>query len=230
MKICIITGASRGIGKAIALRLAASGSHLYLLGRDKKALEKVHKQIEERGAKGTTLVCDFSQPESLEILCEKIEAPRIDLLVNNAGMAVVKPFEQLTLEEWNRTFAVNVTAPFFLLKQLIDKFSSGASVVNILSVAARTGYPQWSSYCMSKFALDGFARSVREELRPRNIRVINIYPAATDTDLWNKVPGDWPRETMMSADEVAAAVEFALGRPASILVEDITIGNSGESP
>lgn len=229
MKTCIITGASKGIGKAIALRLAASGIHLYLLGRDQKALETVRQQVEERGARGTTLMCDLAQTDSLEMLCESIEAPRIDLLVNNAGIAVVKPFEQLTLEDWNRTFAVNVTAPFFLLKQMSSKLSKGASVVNILSVASRTGFPEWSSYCMSKFALDGFARSVREELRPRNIRVINIYPAAIDTDIWNNIPGEWPRDKMMSPDEVAAAVEFALARPASVMVEDITIGNSGES-
>lgn len=229
MKTCIITGASRGIGKAIALRLAASGSHLYLLGRDQKALESIRRQIEKRGARGTILMCDLAQTDSLKKLCEKIDAPRIDLLVNNAGMAVVKPFEQLTLDDWNRTFAVNVTAPFFLLKQMSSKLSNGASVVNIISTAARTGFPEWSSYCMSKFALDGFARSVREELRPRNIRVINIYPAAIDTDIWNNIPGEWPRDKMMSPDEVAAAVEFALARPASVMVEDITIGNSGGS-
>lgn len=229
MKTCIITGASKGIGKAIALRLAANGSHLYLLGRDQKALESIRRQIEERGARGTTLMCDLAKTDSLRKLCEKIDAPRIDLLVNNAGMAVVKPFEQLTLDDWNRTFAVNVTAPFFLLKQMSSKLSNGASVVNILSTAARTGFPEWSSYCMSKFALDGFARSVREELRPRNIRVINIYPAAIDTDIWNNIPGEWPRDKMMSPNEVAAAVEFALARPASVMVEDITIGNSGGS-
>src|SRR5438045_6962040 len=73
----------------------------------------------------------------------------------------------------------------------------GASIVNILSIAAKTGFPNWSAYCMSKFALEGFFQSTREELRERKIRVINIYPAATDTNIWNSVEGDWPRGKMI---------------------------------
>lgn len=78
---------------------------------------------------------------------------------------------------------------------------------------------------MSKFALEGFFQSIREELRERKIRVINIYPAATDTDLWNRVEGDWPRDRMISADEVAVAVAFALSRPADVALENISLSN-----
>jgi len=229
LKQYIITGASKGIGRAIALRLAANGIHFYLVGRDSKALDSTLEEVEKSGARGTIIECDFAQTESLAQLCKKIDSSQIDLLINNAGMAVVKPFEEITLEEWNKTFAVNVTAPFMLLKNLNKRLHAGASVVNILSIAARTGFPHWSSYCMSKFALDGFTRSVREELRPRGIRVINIYPAATNTEIWEGLPGDWPRDKMMSPEEIADAVQFALERPASVLVEDITIGNTSGS-
>ena len=77
---------------------------------------------------------------------------------------------------------------------------AGASIVNILSIAAKTGFANWSSYCMSKFALEGFSQSIREELRPRGIRVLNIYPAATDTEIWEPIEGNWPREKMMSSE------------------------------
>ena len=80
---------------------------------------------------------------------------------------------------------------------------------------------------MSKFALEGFSQSLRAELRDHKIRVINIYPAATDTDIWNAVEGDWPRDQMISANEVAAAVAFALAQPPDVLVENITLGNLG---
>ena len=80
---------------------------------------------------------------------------------------------------------------------------------------------------MSKFALEGFSQSVRAELRDHKIRMINIYPAATDTDIWNAVEGDWPRERMISANNVAAAVAFALAQPPEVLVENITLGNLG---
>jgi NAD(P)-dependent dehydrogenase (short-subunit alcohol dehydrogenase family) len=104
---------------------------------------------------------------------------------------------------------------------------AGANIVNILSVAAKNAFSGWSAYCMSKFALDGLMRAVREELRERGVRVINIYPAATDTEIWGAVEGTWPREKMMPASEVAEAVAYALARPMSVLVEDVTLGNLG---
>jgi NADP-dependent 3-hydroxy acid dehydrogenase YdfG len=103
---------------------------------------------------------------------------------------------------------------------------SGSSIVNILSVAAKTGFPGWSSYCMSKFALEGFSQSVREELHEHKIRVINIYPAATNTEIWNNVEGDWPRNKMISAEQVASAVVYALSRPADVAVENITLSSA----
>jgi short-subunit dehydrogenase len=119
-----------------------------------------------------------------------------------------------------------VTAPFILIQMLAGCMQAGDSIVNILSVAAKTGFPSWSSYAMSKFALEGFSQSVREELRPRGIRVINIYPAATATEIWNGVEGNWPREKMMSANDVAEAVRYALAQPPSLAVESIALGNT----
>ncbi len=131
-------------------------------------------------------------------------------MINNAGVAVVKPLDQITLQEWQTIFAVNVTAPFLLTQRLLPMMPSGASIVNILSVTAKTGFPSWSAYCMSKFALEGFSQSVREEVRPRGIRVLNIYPAATNTEIWNAVEGEWPREQMMLPEEIGDAVAYAL--------------------
>jgi NAD(P)-dependent dehydrogenase (short-subunit alcohol dehydrogenase family) len=132
----------------------------------------------------------------------------------------------VSVDEWLTTLAVNVTAPFILTQKLAPQMRSGASIVNILSVAAKTGFPGWSSYSMSKFALEGFSQAIREELRPRGIRVINIYPAATATEIWNGVEGDWPREKMMSAQEVADAVSYALSRPANVAVENLTVAST----
>jgi short-subunit dehydrogenase len=120
---------------------------------------------------------------------------------------------------------VNVTAPFLLTQKLLPIMPAGSTIVNILSIAAKTGFPNWSSYCMSKFALEGFSQAVRAELRPRGIRVLNVYPAATATEIWNGVEGDWPREKMLSADEVANAVAYALSRPSQVAVENITLQN-----
>lgn len=227
MKYSLITGAGRGIGKAIALRLASPENHLYLTARSKDQLEEVASEIKKKGGKASVIEADLSEPKKIKEITSAIDSKKIDLLVNNAGMAVVKPFEELSLDDWQRTFSVNVTAPFLLLQQLLPRMTANSTVVNIISVASKTGFPQWSSYCMSKFALDGFARSVREELRPRGIRVINIYPGAVDTEIWADVPGEWTRDKMMSADQIAASVEFAIKRPQAVLIEDITIGNTG---
>lgn len=223
----LITGASRGIGRAIAEKLAAPGIELLLHGRDQEALVEVYTEIEQHGAQGEIMVCDLADAAAIEKMLHKIGDTPLDALINNAGISVVKPFDQLSLEEWRLTLAVNVTAPFVLTSRLAKHIPAGGAIVNVMSVAAHTAFPGWSSYCMSKFALEGFSRSVREELRAKKVRVINVYPSATDTEIWDDVPGDWPREKMLSPEEVAEAVAYALSRPAAVAVENISVGNVG---
>ena len=227
MERFFITGASRGIGRAIALKLAAPGRALILHGRDQEALVEVFTEVEAAGAKPSILTADLSRPEEIRALVEKIGDEPLHALINNAGIAVVKPLEDISLEEWQDTVDINVTAPFLLTQKLAPLMPGGAAIVNILSVAAKSGFSGWSSYCMSKFALEGFSQSVREELRPRGIRVINVYPAATATEIWDDVEGDWPHDRMLPANEVAEAVAYALARPADVLVENISIGRQG---
>ena len=226
LKRILITGASRGIGRAIAEKLGAAGTSLLLHGRDRAALAETHRVVERNGAKTTDLLYDLEDPAQVSAMADAIGAEAVDTVVHNAGIAVVKPFHEVSLEEWQRTLAINITAPFLLTQRLAKHMKHGASIVNILSIAAKTGFPGWSAYSMSKFALEGFSQAVREELRPRGIRVINIYPAATNTDIWNSVEGDWPRDKMMSAEEVADAVSFALARAPGVAVENITLSST----
>jgi short-subunit dehydrogenase len=225
MKRYLITGASRGIGRAIAKKLAAKGVELLLHGRDTVALAQTRKAVESECARVTLLIHDLATPRGVSDLIAEVGSEPIELLVNNAGIAVVKLFTEITSIEWEQTIGVNITAPFLLSQHFAPRMPPGSSIVNILSVAARIGFPNWSAYCMSKFALEGFSRCVREELRERKIRVINVYPAATDTDIWGQIEGQWPRQRMMSATQVADAVAFALARPADTLVESITLSS-----
>ncbi|MBU0983401.1 MAG: SDR family oxidoreductase [candidate division Zixibacteria bacterium] len=227
MQRYLITGASRGIGRAIALKLAAPDRKLFLVGRDQEALVEVFTEVEAAGATPEILVCDLTSPQALEDMVSTLGDEPLDLLVNNAGTATVKPYDDVTLEEWQDALALNVTAPFLLTQKLAPRMPAGASIVNILSVAAKTGFPGWSSYCACKFALEGFSQSIRAELRDKGVRVINVYPAATATDIWDEIDGDWPRDKMMAPEETAEAVAYALSRPASVLVEDITVGGLG---
>ena len=225
MKRYLITGASRGIGRAIAEKLAAPDCTLVLHGRDREALAQTCESVEAKSARAIILCYDLRDPDAIGKMVDDIGTSSLDGLIHNAGIALVKPLEAITLEEWQTTIAVNVTAPFLLTQKLLPNMSAGSTIVNVLSIAARTGFPNWSSYCMSKFALEGFSQAVREEVRSRGIRVLNIYPAATSTEIWKGIEGEWPREKMLSAHQVGEAVAFALSRPSDVAMENITLQN-----
>jgi 3-oxoacyl-[acyl-carrier protein] reductase len=226
VKRYLITGASRGIGRAIALKLVAPDVTLLLHGRDTVALAETCRAVEKNGAKTAKLIHDLANFRGIDDLVAEVGHKPIDLLVNNAGIAVVKPFAEVTREEWEQTIGVNVTAPFFLIQHYAPRMRPDSSIVNILSIAAKTAYPNWSIYCGSKFALEGLSSGIREELRSRKVRMLNVYPAATDTEIWNAVSGDWPREQMMSASDVADAVAYAISRPTAVTIENITLSNT----
>jgi NAD(P)-dependent dehydrogenase (short-subunit alcohol dehydrogenase family) len=225
MKRYLITGASRGIGRAIAEKLAANDVQLLLHGRDTVALAEVCDSINDRCARVVRLIHDLAVPSGISDLIDQVGKNPVDLLVNNAGVAIVKPFCEVTSIEWEQTVGVNITAPFLLMQHFAPHMPPGSSIVNILSIAAKTGFANWSAYCMSKFALEGCSQCVREELRDRRIRMINVYPAATDTHIWSQIEGKWPRHKMISPEEVASAVAYTLSRPANVALENITISS-----
>ena len=225
-KRILITGASRGIGRAIAEKLAAPDVTLLLHGRDTVALAETCKSVQSQCAGVIKLIHDLATEKGVSNLISQVGGDPLDVLINNAGIAIVKPFREITPDEWNQTFGVNVTAPFLLMQRFVGQMPPGSSIVNILSIAAKTGFANWSAYCMSKFALEGFSQSVRDELREHRIRVLNIYPAATNTEIWDDVTGDWPREKMISAEEVACAVAYAVSRPDNVAVENVTLSNA----
>lgn len=229
MKSILVTGASRGIGRSIAVKLADDYNDIYIHGRDEKALLETENRIKNDNNKIYKRLFDLSKPEQTVELAKSIDSEGLDVLVNNAGIAVVKDFFDVTLEDWERTINVNITAPFLLVKELYRKIPEGGSIVNILSTASKQIYSGWSSYCMSKFGADGLMRTIREELRERKIRVINIYPSATATDIWESVPGEADLSKMMSPDDIGDAVKAALDLPANSVMEDIILRVTSES-
>jgi len=225
MKRYLITGASRGIGRSIAEKVAASDVELLLHGRDTVALAEVCNAVKDRCAQVVRLIHDLAVPSGVSDLIHEVGRNPVDLLVNNAGIAVVKPFCEITPVEWEQTVGVNITAPFMLMQHFAPHMPPGSSIVNILSIAARDGFANWSAYCMSKFALEGLSQCVREELRDRKIRVINVYPAATDTNIWSQIEGKWPRHKMISPEDVASVVAYALSCPTDVTLDGINISS-----
>src|SRR5205085_6695891 len=112
------------------------------------------------------------------------------------------------------------------LQHFAPRMPPGSSIVNILSIAAKTAYPNWSVYCGSKFALDGLSAAIREELRSRKVRMLNIYPAATNTDIWNAVAGEWPREQMMSAVDLVCRLLLEKKKQPTVVIDNITLSNT----
>ena len=153
MKRNLITGASRGIGRAIAEKLAGSDVELLLHGRDTVALADVCNEVKHHCAHGIRLIHDLAVPSGVSDLIHHVGRNSLDLLVNNAGIAIAKPFCEITSVEWAQTVGVNVTAPFKLMQHFAPEMPPGSSIVNILSIAANTGFANWSAYCMSKLAL-----------------------------------------------------------------------------
>lgn len=223
----LITGASRGIGRAVALALASPETRLVLAARSAEALEEVAEAARSVGATAQCVPCDLVVEPEVQRLVELAagESGRIDVAVHSVGAALVAPFDQIELSEWEAALRSQLTSLFLVAKHATARMGQGGLLVNIASVAARQAFPGWSAYVAAKHAQLGFLAAVREELRPRGIRATSVLPAATDTALWDSVPGEWNRANMLRAKEVAAAVASLVSYPPQVAVEDITIGH-----
>jgi 3-oxoacyl-[acyl-carrier protein] reductase len=223
----IITGASRGIGRAIALAFASAGRHLVLAARDEVALAEVAAAAQARGAKATTVPCDITAEPHVRRLIETAAGAtgQIDVLINSAGGALVAPFETLSLADWEMTLRVGLTGTFLACKHAVALMRPGSLIVNIASVAARQAFSNWAAYSAAKHGLLGFSNAIREELRPRGVRVTVVLPAATDTALWDAIPGEWNRANMLQAEDVARAIVQLADQPPHVTTEELVIGH-----
>jgi 3-oxoacyl-[acyl-carrier protein] reductase len=208
-KVALVTGGSRGIGAAIALRLAADGADVaFTYQRNHDRAAGVVEKIEDSGRRAVAIVADSADPVAVRAAVEQAAGAlgRLDVLVNNAGVGILKPFTDAGVDEFDLTMAVNVRAAFVAAQAAVPHMSAGGRIVNIGSnVADRTVFPGFSMYTTSKAALVGLTKALGRELGPRAITVNLVHPGATDTDL---NPADGP-------DAPAQAALTALGRYAS---------------
>jgi 3-oxoacyl-[acyl-carrier protein] reductase len=225
--VIVVVGASRGIGRAVALALAAPGRRLVLAARDVAALDLVAVAARERGAEATPIVCDVAAEPQVRRLMETAACAtgQIDMLVNSAGGAVVAPFEQLALADWEATLRTGLTGTFLACKHATGHMRAGGLIVNVASVAARQAFPNWAAYTAAKYGVLGFSNAMREELRPRGIRVTVVLPAATDTALWESIPGEWNRANMLQPEDVARAIGQLAEQPPYLATEELVIGH-----
>jgi 3-oxoacyl-[acyl-carrier protein] reductase len=227
-KIALITGGSRGIGAAIAKRLAADGANVaitYSKGTD--AAASVVKEIERAGGKAIAIQADATDANASKAAVEKTVATfgRLDVLVNNAGTAIPKTFEETTLEELDRVIDINIRGVFVATQAALKHMKSGGRIIMIGScVGERAMTPGLVPYAATKGAVKMFTQGLSREVGTRGITVNNIQPGPIDTDL-NPAAGDWaaPQKAATaldrygSVDEVAALVAFVAGPEASYI-------------
>ena len=186
-KTALVTGASRGIGRAIAVRLAADGAHViahYNIG--KAEADTLVAEIRAAGGNAETVSADLSAADGPHNLAAEVRATltgKLDILVANAGLSNEATIEEQTVEEFDRIFAVNVRAPYFLVQQLMPAFSSDASVILLSSMGARMAFGGRSAYGASKGAIANLTLQFAAELGGRGIRVNAVAPGVTETDM-----------------------------------------------
>ncbi len=229
-KVFWITGANKGIGKAIALKLIEEfkNSKFILSSSSKETLKPL---IQEIGLNQNVYFFPFDlrDKKSLDYMYEKIRSSigDVDVLINNAGVGKFAPMIKLTEEDLNWSFDVNFKAPFLIIKKILPSMmekKSGA-IINILSVVVKKSFPNSSIYSASKSALFSLANSLREEVRKDGIKVINILPGATATDIWHPKQKEKYSHLMMQAEDVADVVVSNIKLLANqrLHIEDITI-------
>jgi len=216
-KTAIVTGASRGIGLAIAKTLAREGARLGLLSRSKP------------GIGGEFVACDLADldkiPGAVRQLVERLGT--VDFLINNAGIFLEKPVPEIQLADWERILRVNVTAPFLMTREVLPQMiaQKRGRIINIGSTSGSQGYLHQSAYCASKHALLGFARSLAMEVKPHGIHVYNLCPGGVDTDfikgtyLGERLKG----QPMINPEDVAEMVVFLLRQPENIDLAEIAV-------
>ncbi|MFZ4728636.1 MAG: SDR family oxidoreductase [Pseudanabaena sp.] len=232
-KRAIVTGASSGIGKEVALRLLQSGAQVSLVSRNPDRI--LHELPAGSNAKGYAIdLGDISQV-SAKIQTIVADMGGVDILINNAGMAYIGELIDMPLTEWQKLFDLNLTSIFQCLQATLPTMRSQKSgkVINVASIAAKQGFPNWGAYCASKFALLGLTQAIMLEEQPHGIKVMSICPGSVDTPLWDtlgdKVPPSFNRAAMLSPATVADAIMTLVNLPADAMINDFVIMPNAEA-
>lgn len=232
-RLAWITGASRGIGRAVALKLAERGISVALIARGKSDLEQVAESVESRGGKALVFPVDLCNsavvPQQLEQMLSF--AGPCDILVNNAGMGLTANAIDTSVADWERVLGLNLTAAWLCMKAVIPgmRDRGGGTIANVISIAGKQAFPGWSAYCASKFGLLGLTKAVAQEEREHNIRVTAFCPGAVNSSLWDTptVQADFDRAGMLSVDTVAESLVQTLLLPPEAVVEELVMMPSG---
>ncbi|HOK09654.1 MAG TPA: SDR family oxidoreductase [Candidatus Hydrogenedens sp.] len=233
-KVAIVTGAGRGIGRAIALTLADAGISVAILSRTESEVQETAKQILAKGGNVLPIVADVTESEQIRQCVNSViqQWGRIHILVNNAGFARFKPFIELTLDEWNQTLNVNLTGTFIVTKAVVPHMIEHKEgiIINISSVSGLRPIPNQSAYCASKHGVNGLTTTLAMELKPYNIRVHAICPGGVLTRLSEENMPERDKSDWMLPEDVAHTVMYFLTQHPRATTDIIYLRRYGSVP
>ena len=225
-KVALVTGAGRGIGRAIALALAQAGCRVILSARTEQQLADVANAIRASGGHALVVQADLTRDEDIQRLTDSVLKAwgEVDILVNNAGWGKRAPIIRGKIEDWDQTFRLNLRAPMILAKSFLPGMieKGKGSVINIGSVSGKTGEADGAAYAASKFGLIGFTQSLYEEVREHGIKVSVILPGFVDTPMIPPVK-HLDRSKMIRPEDVAEAVLFVVNSPPTCCPVEMTV-------
>ncbi len=223
--IAIITGASTGIGRELAIELS-NNYFVYLVSRNIDNLNKTKEIIINNNNNCDIIVADITNQESVEKIYNTIyNKDNIELLINNAGIAIFKDISSTSIDDWDKTINVNLRGSFLMTRLMVEifKLKKAGKIVFINSGAGLKPFKNSTAYVASKYGLRGFASSLREELREYNVKVISVFPGAVDTPLWDNKNVDNIREDMMNVNDLCQTIIHSINAPNNCVVEEILI-------
>ena len=223
-KIVVITGASSGIGKYLSIILSEE-FHIFLVARSGEKLRKISDLITSRKNSCTIIKADITKSDDIKIIKDRLNNINVDILINNAGFGIFNKISDISIDEWKNHINTNLTGAFIMskivLKNMVAK--KEGKIVFINSIAGKSPYPFSSAYVSSKFGLTGLASSLREELRTDNIKVISIHPGSIDTPFWDNTNVDFPKDQMLSSEDVSQTIVKAILAPNNLVCEELVI-------
>ncbi|MBK8945652.1 MAG: SDR family NAD(P)-dependent oxidoreductase [Ignavibacteriae bacterium] len=226
-KTAIVTGASKGIGNSISLKLAEENFNVMIFGRSEKNLISVKKEILKNNVECEYFIGDVADQNFVNISIKQIlkKYKKVDILINNAGVAIFKKFSETTLEDFQTQVNTNVYGVFNFTKSVVENMinNENGTIINIVSQAGKFGFDFGSTYSATKHAVMGFSKSILLELRKFNIRVITVCPGSTDTDMIKNSPIHKNLKQFLKPKDIAEIVISAIKLPQNALISDLEI-------
>ncbi|MER2107038.1 MAG: SDR family oxidoreductase [Solibacillus sp.] len=226
-KVALVTGGGRGIGKETALLLASHGAHVAVCSRNEVECADVKRLIEQTyGTEAMAISCDVADPQQVANIVAQItqQLGPIDILINNAGAMLMKPFVETSAEEWLHIHNINVHGPFYLCQQVVPSMIEKCSgvIINISSIWGSKGGPNRSAYISSKHAINGFSKALGEELKPYGIRVNAVAPGPVDTKMMEVLGADANKNGWLEPIDIAnIIVDLVLPKSKAITATSI---------